>query len=108
MTDREIIKTLECCEANDCRKCPLSHIDVPTCISKACSKALDLIKRQQAEVESLKADRPKGKWEKYGYKWKCSACNSKVNIDGTPFDNNLYYCSCCGAEMVGEEYADSN
>ena len=44
-----------------------------------------------------------GQWEKFGYKWKCSACNSKVNVDGTPFDNNLFYCSRCGAKMAQEE-----
>lgn len=43
-----------------------------------------------------------GKWEKYGYKWKCSVCGSKVNLDGTPLDNNLYYCSNCGAKMTQE------
>ena len=45
---------------------------------------------------------PEGKWERYGYKWKCSVCGSKVNLDGTPLDNNLYYCSNCGAKMTQE------
>ena len=40
-----------------------------------------------------------GTWEKYGYKYKCSACGSKINIDGTPEENGLYFCPKCGADM---------
>lgn len=44
-----------------------------------------------------------GRWIKYGYKWKCSECDGKINIDGTPEENNLYYCPNCGADMRGEQ-----
>ena len=40
-----------------------------------------------------------GTWEKFGYKWKCSCCGSRINIDGTPEENNLFYCSRCGANL---------
>lgn len=43
-----------------------------------------------------------GEWIKHGYKWRCSNCGSKINIDGTPIENGLCYCSKCGAKMKGE------
>lgn len=57
MTDNEIIKALECCQAgNDynttCKKCPIKSIcddDRPLL-----KMALDLINRQKAEIERLK------------------------------------------------------
>ncbi len=63
------------------------------------------------KVESLKfaisalsqPERPKGRWIKYGYKWKCSECDSKINIDGTPEENGFYYCPNCGADMREEK-----
>lgn len=56
MTDKEIIKALECCIAND-NKCP----DCPIFGSEICGKpalffkeVFDLINRQQAEIERLR------------------------------------------------------
>ncbi len=56
MTDNEIIKTLDCCgkDSSYCvngDKCPLykNHF----CREELKEKALDLINRQQAEIESL-------------------------------------------------------
>ena len=40
-----------------------------------------------------------GEWVKHGYKWMCTNCHSKINIDGTPTENNLFYCSRCGAKL---------
>ena len=55
MTDNEIIKALECC-ANathkDCKNCPLFVVD--GCVKTMSTNALDLINRQQAEIERLK------------------------------------------------------
>lgn len=48
-----------------------------------------------------------GRWEKYGYKWKCSACGDVVNIDGTPEENSLHCCPSCGARMDGYNNADN-
>lgn len=52
MTDNEIIKALECCELYSCHKCPLIEqcIEDDTFLPKY---AIDLIKRQQAEIERL-------------------------------------------------------
>lgn len=46
-----------------------------------------------------------GQWKPFGRKWACSECNARVCLDGTPEENNLYYCPNCGAKMDrGEKY----
>ena len=52
MTDNEIIKALECCSKNIlCGQCPLKEKN--NCINKLSAYALELISRQQAEIERL-------------------------------------------------------
>lgn len=52
MTDNEIIKALECCSKNIlCGQCPLKEKN--NCINKLSAYALELIGRQQAEIERL-------------------------------------------------------
>lgn len=56
MTDNEIIKALEVCANNgDCEECAINphHGNYGYCTSLAIKAALDLIKRQQAEIERL-------------------------------------------------------
>ena len=54
MNDKEIIKALECCiEDEDCTHCP-SIKEMPYCSNDIMMGALNLIKRQQAEIEKLK------------------------------------------------------
>lgn len=54
MTDNEIIKALECCiEDEDCAHCP-SIKEMPYCSNDIMVDALNLIKRQRAEIERLK------------------------------------------------------
>ena len=54
MTDNEIIKALECCtEDEDYTHCP-SIKEMPYCSNDIMVGALNLIKRQQAEIERLK------------------------------------------------------
>ena len=50
MTDKEIIKALECCVDEDCDNCP--NRSGIFCIVKIESYALDLIKRQQEQLEA--------------------------------------------------------
>lgn len=54
MTDKEIIKALECCtksiDNGNCGDCPLLEKE---CIRGLPKYALDLINRQQAEIEEL-------------------------------------------------------
>ena len=59
MTDNEIIKALECCldiSPSTCKNCPLFNVTNSTmvCSKIATKSALDLITRQQAEIERLK------------------------------------------------------
>lgn len=54
MNDEEIIKVLECCtEDEDCSHCP-SIKEMPYCSNDIMVGALNLIKRQQMEIERLK------------------------------------------------------
>ena len=57
MTENEIIKALECCITNDCVKCKAydeTNGEIGDCLHAICRNALDLIKRQKAEIERLK------------------------------------------------------
>ena len=53
MTDNEIIKALECCgdSYSTCAECPIK--DDNGCNEQLANYALDIIKRQQAEIERL-------------------------------------------------------
>ncbi len=58
LTDKEIIKALECCgnlDVNGCHCCPLHEMKSPECLSKLCAESVDLINRQQAEIERVKS-----------------------------------------------------
>ena len=52
MMDKEIIKALECCIKKKCTNCP--HTKMFCSDTVAMEHALDLIKRQQKEIEMLK------------------------------------------------------
>ena len=56
MTDKEIIKALECCTPTNesCLTCPLIDVSVPECAGILYKATIDLINRQQAEVERLR------------------------------------------------------
>ncbi len=57
MTDSKIIKGLECCASDEacCSECPYSYIGTASgCYDCIKAEALDLINRQQAEIEDLK------------------------------------------------------
>lgn len=56
MTDNEIIKALECCGVNrDCTGCPKEK-EPYGCYFVLCGGALDLIKRQKAEIAELQSE----------------------------------------------------
>lgn len=62
MTDKEIIKALECCSMFDsyeaCKNCPNYECDTEKgCVAELCGNALNLINQQQAEIEKLKGNR---------------------------------------------------
>lgn len=53
MTDNEIIKALECCTGGGlCCECPMWEMLSANCIVELNRSALELIKRQQAELGS--------------------------------------------------------
>lgn len=57
MTDSEIVKALECCKNLNCSACPKkANLFVTDCDVKLCEEAIDLIKRQQAELKKAKSE----------------------------------------------------
>lgn len=63
MTDEQIIKALECCatdDGDDCSQCPYDNIVYEPgnggCVNRCRKEALDLIKRQKAEIERLEIE----------------------------------------------------
>lgn len=55
MTDKEIIKALECCHSTKggCKDCPLNYRRSTDCVDYLEENALDLIRRQQAEINQF-------------------------------------------------------
>lgn len=54
MTDKDIIKALECCKTwDDCKGCPYCVNGLYTCGEHFDEDVLDLINRQKAEIERL-------------------------------------------------------
>ena len=54
-TDEQIVKALECCQSHtitDCRDCP-NRASGDNCVNELMRNALDLIKRQKAEIAVL-------------------------------------------------------
>ena len=65
MTDNEIIKALECCIVyENCDGCPCAEDNSQYCLKATCKNALDLIKRQKEELESLKNAYKQCAWER--------------------------------------------
>lgn len=77
MTDKEIIKALEC-HADENNSCNICTYNSEGCSLKLCRDALDLINRQQAEIEKLNV-------ELVGMR---GACNSyKMHYDNAIVEN---------------------
>lgn len=58
MTDDEVLQALECCgdeRGNRCDTCP--QLGMNGCMNLLMQNALDLIKRQQAEIEKLQKEK---------------------------------------------------
>ena len=54
MTEKEIIKTLECCSKDDCDNCPNTF---GNCYANLAGEALDLINRQKSKIKRLEMDK---------------------------------------------------
>ena len=77
MTDNDIKKALECCITNDCAKCKAydeTNGEIVDCLHAICRNALDLINRQQAEIERLESKVKKLGKEQY------DLCSQIVNL----------------------------
>lgn len=59
MDDNDIIKALECCVSDRmvCAECPAYNYGSEQCVDEMLQHALDLINRQKAEIERLKAEK---------------------------------------------------
>lgn len=107
MNDAEIIKGIETC-ADDkikCEVCPYFNKKSPECVGTMCKDALDLIKRQQAEIEKLKVVEH-GHWipqyvSSRGLAdiFECSVCNVHTCTSHKYTNCPDKYCRHCGAKM---------
>ena len=86
MTDEQIIKALECCIKHDCDECCLIDYsnDADVCQTKHMKETLDLINRQQAEIEKLSV-------ELVGMRGSCNSYkmhydNAKIEIESLKAD----------------------
>lgn len=70
-----------------------------------------------ADIHEMLSDIPrkdsvKGYWIKDDPEincWRCSLCGENaLIIDGTPSENHMHYCWCCGAKMEGEKFYDES
>lgn len=58
-------------------------------------------------IPAVQLEQKTGRWietDDYDYDvWRCSKCKEYFYFDeGTPQDNQYYYCPCCGAKMESE------
>lgn len=84
MTEKEVIKALECCLDDaweDCDKCPLEKFpdDYIGCRKNLMKVTIDFINRQKAEIEQLKKE--KKKCTKMLYALKNMRGNLKVHLN---------------------------
>ena len=83
MTDNEIIKALECCvKGLECKNCPANPHkgNYGYCTSLLLKDALDLINRQQAEIERLTAERDAMHQDVIAaeeYAWQCKTAKAE-------------------------------
>ena len=80
-------------------------------------RAINLINRQNQQIESLQRERdnPQPLTVDDGCEyhcdnvddspWECDKCGAAWNLEsGTPFDNNMHYCSDCGRPILSIRY----
>ena len=63
--------------------------------------AKEFLDKEQEQPTADVVEVKHGEWKKHGYKWECSICRMRINLDGTPVQNGLNYCPNCGAKMEG-------
>ena len=61
------------------------------------------------QMDTAQPERKRGKWieDDDGWDeviWRCSECDAVFTlVDGTPKENEYYFCPHCGADMRGEQ-----
>jgi hypothetical protein len=114
MTDNEIIQALECCiePTSNCKCCPLHVGGDGDCVDKSKEGALNLIKRQQAEIERLrnqlkllKAKKPTHEASLYR-SFTCPSCKNVVDesttLNGKKCRILVDHCKYCGQKLDWE------
>ena len=109
MTEKEVIKALECClsdELEDCDKCPLKNFpdDYIGCRNNLIKVTIDVINRQKAEIEQLKKEKEEmhqkvTRTNKYA--WEITRAIKSI-IETTEDIKDMVFmmrCPNCGAEM---------
>lgn len=67
-------------------------------------EAADAIKELLQKREAKPGDWVETEMYYDDYAWVCSVCGEPwYLIDGTPAENNMNYCPCCGSRMKGEK-----
>lgn len=65
-----------------------------------------VVTRREKSVEAFDG-RARGRWEEVEDCWgdcyyRCTVCGTEYYLDaGTPAENGMDYCPCCGAQMDG-------
>ena len=100
MTDNEIIKALECCMyGHECEGC--SYIGKGLCSDKMKKDALDLINRQQAEIERLNIKNKALTAITKNYDWKFAKAKSEaIKEFAKRFKSEVAYCEADTDEMI--------
>ena len=100
MDTKKIIKGLETCycSPSKCEDCPYYDLpDEKSCNDVLCLDALTILKELEPKT---------GKWildDKDANSWECSECGGLSIInDGTPHENNWYFCPYCGIKLKEE------
>lgn len=94
MTDNDVIKALECCSTSSqamCRKCPYKQNNFAKyCAFQLSYDALDLIKRQQAEIEQWKTLANEGKEKVELLEIEKSAMQRRIDEQQAEIDDLFY------------------
>ena len=87
MTNEEIFEAVKSCSDGTCSKCPLKddYEDVEECMDRLMCYALDLIERQQAEIEQL-------------------TDKQTPNSKRAPFDNEAITCGNCDSDITDSDF----
>jgi len=85
----------------------IDRLDIPE--DMCVFEILSHIELEIGNLPSAQPERKRGKWieDDDGWDeviWRCSECDAVFTlVDGTPKENEYYFCPHCGADMRGEQ-----